>query len=163
MGKAQCGHILVLLCKVRQTVDHSNQLLADDLQTFLHLDNIGIVTNIRTGSTQMDDAGSLRSNLTKGVHMCHNVMTYFLLTLAGYLVINIVDVGFHFVDLFLCNRQTQLLFSLSQGYPQTTPGGELHIRRKYIQHLRAGITGTKRAFVYVAHKLYSFPGVRSKT
>ena len=99
----------------------------------------------------MDDACGLRSDLAEGVNMCHNVMAHFLLALLCHFIINVVDVGFHLVDLLLCNRQTKLLLSLRERNPKTAPGGKLHIRREDIQHLRAGVTGTKRTFVYVAH------------
>ena len=107
----------------------------------------------------MDDACSLRSDLAEGVNMCHNVMAHFLLALLRHFIINVVDVGFHLVDLLLCNRQTKLLLSLRERNPKTAPGGELHIRREDIQHLRAGVTGTKADFrIRCSYSLNSFPG-----
>ena len=157
MREAEGRLILVCVSKCAQLADDGNQLLADEQQALLELDDVGVVADVGAGRTQMDDAGGLRCGLAEGVNVCHDVVTDFLLTRSGDVVVDVVDVCFHLVDLLLRDRQTELLLRLSQRHPKTSPGGELHIRRKDIQHLRACISRTKRAFINIAHSYVPFP------
>ncbi len=55
----------------------------------------------------MDDAGRAGSNLAVGVNVRHYVVTHFLFALAGYVVVNVIDVRFQLVHLLLRDGQAE--------------------------------------------------------
>ena len=137
----------MLFCEDRQLFQNSNQLFAYQLEAFTQLNDVGVIAYISAGRSQMNNAGSLGGNLTESIDMTHNVMTDFLLTCTSDLVVDVVLVGLHLIDLLLGDVETQSLLCLSQRDPQTTPGGELHVGRKDIQHLLGSITCRERTFI----------------
>ena len=147
MGETKGGLRLVLFCEDRQLFQNSNQLFTYQLEAFTQLNDVGVIAYISAGRSQMNNAGSLGGNLAESIDMTHNVMTDFLLTCTGDLVVDVVLVGLHLIDLLLGDVETQSLLCLSQRDPQTTPGGELHVGRKDIQHLLGSITCRERTFI----------------
>ncbi len=88
----------------------------------------------------MDDPLRLRALYAVGIDVGHDVMAHFLLPRLRHLVIDVLRMGFQFVDLFLRNRKSQLFLGLRQSDPQPSPRTEFFIRRENILHLSAGIT-----------------------
>ena len=82
-------------------------------------------------------------------------MSYFLLTLPGILIIDIILISLKFSYLFICNIKPQLLLCLCKGNPQLSPCLKFHVRRKYVLHLLAGISLSQRCLISVVH--YSYP------
>ena len=97
----------------------------------------------------MDDSLCLGTLDPVCIHVAHHIMAHFLFTGLCHIIINIVRMGLQLLNLFVRNAQAQLLLSLSQGNPQASPGLKLHVRRKNILHLAAGIALGKRAYISV--------------
>ena len=76
----------------------------------------------------MDDGLCLGTLHSVGVYMGHYVVAHQFFPLPGHLVINILLMGLHLVNLFLCDPQPQLFFCLCQGDPKPSPGTEFHVR-----------------------------------
>ena len=144
VGVSQAGHILVLLGKIGQVGQHADQLFAHQLQAFAHDDNIGVIANIAAGSTQVDDTLCLGALQAVSVNMAHDIVAHQLFAGSGFLVIDVILVGFQLGNLFIGNVQALLLLSLGQRNPQPAPGAELVIVRESILHLIGSITGGKR-------------------
>ena len=64
-----------------------------------------VITNITRCCSQVDDRSSLWTAHTKCVDMCHNIMSTFLLLSCSQTVVYIFQVGFHFLDLLICDFQ----------------------------------------------------------
>ena len=74
VGKAQCGHGFIFLCKFRKGSNHIDQPLPNQLKALPHKDHIGVVPHIAAGGAQMDNGHGLGALLTKGMDMGHYVM-----------------------------------------------------------------------------------------
>lgn len=79
----------------------------------------------------------------------HDVVADQLLPLAGYLVVDVVLVGFQLGDLLIGDVDSQRLFGLGQRDPQFSPGLKFVVLRKYILHLLACIAGREWAFIRI--------------
>jgi len=94
-----------------------------------------------------DRAGVVLALVGVGAHVGHHVVANSLLVGAGGGVVDVGEVLPQRLDLRLGDRQPQLPFGLGQRYPQLSPGGELVVRRKQVQHLAAGVAAAKRRLV----------------
>ena len=103
MGKTQCRHCLVFICKVCKFIDNYNKSLADEIQALAHDDDIGIVTDITGSCTEVNDSLCTRALNTICMDMAHNVMSSDLFFFCCNIVIDVVCMSFEFVDLFLCD------------------------------------------------------------
>ena len=63
--------------------------------------NVGIVTHVAAGGSQVDDGFCLGAGKTVSVDMSHDIVAYLSLPLAGGLIIYIIQVSAHLVKLFL--------------------------------------------------------------
>ena len=95
----------------------------------------------------MDDTGSLGADLTIGIDVGHDIVTAALFLCLGNIIVNVVDVGFQFVHLLLCHRQTQLHLCTSQSHPKAAPCGKLLVCGEHVLHFLAGIAGAERALI----------------
>ena len=59
------------------------------------------------------------------VNMAHDIVTHQLFAGSGFLVIDVILVGFQLGNLFIGNVQALLLLSLGQRNPQPAPGANL--------------------------------------
>ena len=149
VGVSQAGHILVLLGKIGQVGQHADQLFAHQLQAFAHDDNIGVIANIAAGSTQVDDTLCLGALQAVSVNMAHDIVAHQLFAGSGFLVIDVILVGFQLGNLGVGDSKTLLLLRLGQRDPQSAPGAEFVILRENILHLVRGIAGGKRADITI--------------
>ena len=76
----------------------------------------------------MDDPLGLRALHPVGIDMGHHIMADDFLPLPGHIIVDILRVGFQFLDLFLGNVQSQFFFRLGKGNPQPPPRPELFVR-----------------------------------
>ena len=128
MGKCKGRKFFVFLCEIRQFCDHIDQFLFYDLQSLCHQDDIGIISHIAGGGSQVNDAFCLRALLTVRIHVRHDIVADHLFSFLCHVIIDVFRMGFQLVDLFLCNRKSQLFFCFRQGDPQLPPCAELFIR-----------------------------------
>ena len=89
MGKCQGRLVFVFICKFCQLCQYIDQFLFHQLQCFCHHDNVGIVTNIAGGCSQMDDAFCFRALYAIRIYVRHNIMTHLTFTFLGNLIINV--------------------------------------------------------------------------
>ena len=83
------------------------------------------------------------------VYMAHDIMAHLFFPGLRHIVVDLIRMGLQLIDLFLSDAQSQLLFCLSQGNPQPSPGLKFHIRREDILHLLTGVTLRKRAYILI--------------
>ena len=69
----------------------------------------------------MDDRLCLGALNAESVNVAHNVMTDKLFTLFGNIVVNVVGVGFHFVNLLLGYAETEFVLSFCKCNPEFAP------------------------------------------
>ena len=137
---------LIFFRKISQLGNDIDQLLLHKLQSLCHHDNIGIVSHITACRTEMNDACCLGALLSVGVHMAHDIVTHFLFSCPGHLIIDILGVCLQFFNLFIrddgltVSGKSQFLLRLCQRDPQLSPGAEFHIGGENILHLPAGVT-----------------------
>ena len=128
MGKCQGRLVFVFICKFCQLCQYIDQFLFHQLQCFCHHDNVGIVTNIAGGCSQMDDAFCFRALYAICIHMGHNVVADKTFSFFCHIIIDVLCMCFQFLDLLVCNVQSKLFFCLSKCDPEFSPGTEFHIR-----------------------------------
>ena len=152
MGKGQRGQILIFFSKIRQPLNHIQQLAMQQAQSVAHDDNVRIIANITAGSAQMNNAFGGRAAIAIGMNMRHHVMTQLFLISRRRRIINILGVSAQFRQLRIGYRQAKFLLGFRQHNPEPPPGAELVVRREDKLHLLAGITAGKWAgVVIVAH------------
>ena len=134
MGIPQTGHPFIPLGKIRQNRYNVNQPLKDDPQRVSDDDNIGIVSDIATGGSKMDDAPCFWTLLSKGVDVSHNVVLKDTLKLLGPFQIQILNVGLQLLYLLFSYGKTKLPLHLSQSHPELPPGGKLLLWREELHH-----------------------------
>ena len=140
MCESQCGLCFIFICKRSKLCNYIDQFLTYKLQGFCHNDNIGIITYITGGSSQMDDSFRFRTLHSICIYMRHYIMTHLTFTFLGNLIINVICVSLQLIDLLLCNVKTKFLLCLSKSNPKFSPCAEFHIRRKNILHFFTCIT-----------------------
>ena len=149
VGVGEAGHILVLVGKLGQVRQHADGLLAHQLQSLAHDDDVGIIAHIAAGSTQMDDTLGLGALQTVGIDVAHDIVTHQLFAGDGILVVHVVLVGFQLGNLLIGDGKALLLLGLGQRDPQLAPGAELVVVREDILHLVRGIAGRERGNITV--------------
>ena len=149
VGVGEAGHILVLVSKFSQVCQYADDLLAHQLQSLAHDDDIGVVAHIAAGSTQMDDTLCLGALQAVGIDVAHHVMAHQLFAGDGILVVHVVLVGFQLGDLLIGDSQALLLLGLGKRDPQLAPGAELVVVRENVLHLIGSITGRERGNITV--------------
>ena len=137
MSKCQSWLIFILCCKLGKLRDHVHKFLADKFQCLCHNDNVGVISYITGGCSQMDDAFCLRALYTKRIHVRHYIMANLTLTLLSHIIVDIIRMSFHLVNLLLGDVKAKLTFRLSKCDPQLSPCAEFHVRGKNVLHLFA--------------------------
>ena len=157
MGESEGREVLVLDRELRQLVEEVHELLLDELQTFGHGDDVGVVADIAGRGAEVDDALRVRALDAVGIDVGHDVVAALLLFLDGDFVVDVIGVRFQFVDLLLGDGQAQFMFGLRQSDPQLSPGLELEVRGEDVLHLFRRVPGIERSFVSVLlHNARSF-------
>ena len=158
MSKAQRGHIFVFVAEVCEDADDLEQFGKDDLETVPHLDQFGVVRHKAAGGTQVNDG--FRGGALGAEHMdvAHHVMTQLGFFRLGGFKVDIVQMGFHFRDLFVRDGKPQFLFGFCQSDPESAPGGVFLLGRPVVAHFLAGIAPGQRVLIriVIAHDR-SFP------
>ena len=137
MSKCQSWLIFILCCKLGKLRDHVHKFLADKFQCLCHNDNVGVISYITGGCSQMDDAFCLRALYTKCVYVRHYIMANLTLALLSHIIIDIIRMSLHLVNLLLGNVKAKLTLRLSKCDPQFSPCAEFHVRGKNVLHLFA--------------------------
>ena len=130
MGISQCRQIFIVQCKLRQCSNGSSQSLFYQPQCFCHNNNIGIISNITRGSSQMNNRSCIWTLFAKCKYMGHYIMTYFFFLCFCHFIINFICILLHFINLFFGNWQAKFHFRFSKGNPQFSPCCKFFIRRK---------------------------------
>ncbi len=141
VGEAQGRQCLVPLGKTPQPVDRRRQFFRHDRQCFADLDQFGIAVDELTGRAEVDDRPSLGRDVAQCVDVSHHIVAQFLFVFRRLVVVDVVEVGAKFCDLFLADVQSQFPFRLRQRQPEATPGGEAEPRRPDRLHPRRCVTG----------------------
>ena len=140
MSKTKCWLILIFVSELSKFGDDVNELFANKFERLSHNDDICIVTDIAAGRTKMDNALGLGALLSIGVYMAHYVMSYFLLSCSGNIIIDVILMALKLIDLLLSNIKSQFLLNLRKGDPESSPGSELHVLGKNVLHLLTCVT-----------------------
>ena len=85
----------------------------------------------------MDNPLGRRALHAVGVYMGHYVMAHLAFTLFGHVVIDILRMGFQFIDLLPRDRQSHFMFCLRKRNPEPAPCLKLHIIRENMSHFTA--------------------------
>ena len=141
VGIGQSRHILVLPGEISQQGNDPNQLFPDQFQALAHNDNIGVVSHIAAGGSQMDDSFGFGALEAVSVHMAHDIVTDQLFPGHRILIVDVVQVGSQLVQLLLGNIQALIFLSLGQCQPEPPPGAELVVLREDVLHFLRGIPG----------------------
>ena len=149
VGKAQAGHILILVGKLGHAGNGIHQLFLDQQQGLPHGDHICIIAHIARGGTQVDNGLSRGALHPIGIYMAHYIMAHQLLPFPSHIVVNVLGVRFQLVDLCLSHIQPQLVLRFCQSDPQLPPGFELKIRGVDILHFFAGIARVKGRIISI--------------
>ena len=89
----------------------------------------------------MDDTGGGGRGLAVGIHVGHHVVANFLFPGSGTGKVDVRDVGFQLLDLFLGDRQPQRMLGLGKRNPELPPGLNPLLLGKQVQHIVGGIPG----------------------
>lgn len=140
-----------------QPMNHPHETSADDFQGFADQDQVRVVGNIATRSSQMDDRSRIRTSIAVGMNVSHHVVTELAFVLASFHKVDVVDVGPKLFDLQLRNCQTQVGFGLGQGHPQPSPGTELPLGAPQFGHFTRGVAANQRIIVHqvTSHQVFA--------
>ena len=98
---ARVGCALYLSANLASSSRTLISFLLYQLQGFCHNDDIGVVSYVAGGCTQMDDSFCFRTLYTVRIHMGHNIVAHQFLTLFSHIIIDIIFMCFQFIDLLL--------------------------------------------------------------
>ena len=82
----------------------------------------------------------------------HMNMTHDIVPKLGFLFrhgvkVDVVQMLFHLVDLFLRDVESELPFGFRKCDPESSPGGVLALRGPVVTHFRAGVTIGQRTLI----------------
>ena len=69
----------------------------------------------------MDNSCCRRSSLPKSIYMGHYIMAYFFFSFPNKLIVNVCNMCRHFIDLVVCNGETECFLFLCEGEPKLSP------------------------------------------
>ena len=110
MSKTKSGLSLILKCKAGQLCYNGKHLAFYKLQRFGVDKNIGVITHIAGGGSQVNNTPGLFTLGTKGMDMSHNIMAGFFFLGFRHIVINGILESDHFINLLLGYVKPQFLF-----------------------------------------------------
>ena len=149
MREAEGRHIFVFFRIFREDSGNFEEFAENDSESVAHLDDLCVVGDETAGRTEMDDRHCGGALGPEHMAMAHDVMAEFGLFPGDGFKINIVEMGFHLVDLFLRDGQAEFLFGLREGDPQTAPGGMFALRGPVEAHFRSGVAVGQRTLIGV--------------
>ena len=85
-------------------------------------DQVGVVRHIAAGSSQVNDACSLRRSYAVGIDMGHYIVTHFFFPPRRQLKIDVLHMGFQRRHLFRRDGQSQFMLDARQLRPEPAPG-----------------------------------------
>ena len=112
MSKRQRRQGLILVRKAGKLLHHIYQLPAHQLKGFRHHNDIGVISHIAGGSSQVDDSLCLGTLLSVSIYMGHHIVAHFLFPCLRHIIVDIILMSLQFVNLLLGNIQSQLLLGL---------------------------------------------------
>ena len=127
MSEAETRKIFIFQRKFRKLVHKINELLADKLHRFGHSNDIGVVTYIAGGCTEVDNSLCLRALNAVSIDMGHNVVSDELFSLGRNVIVDILGMSLQLINLLLSYIQSKLHFALCKCDPQSAPCFELEI------------------------------------
>ena len=139
MGEAKGWQIPIFFRKIVQAANHIQQFGFQQAQRVPHNDYVGVIAHIAAGCAQVNNAAGRGTAIAICMHMGHHIMAQLFLISGGGGVVNILRVRFQLRQLFVSNRQAQLLLGFRQHNPQLAPGAEFVVRREDELHFLAGV------------------------
>ena len=149
VGEAEGGQRLVGVAEGGELAHQPEQFAADDLQSFAHLDELGVVGDEAAGGAEVDDRHRFRTKLAEDVNVAHDVVAQFALFGGDLVEVDVVEVLFHCGDLGVGDGQPELLLALREHEPEPPPGGVFELRAPEIAHLLACVTVGQRILIDV--------------
>ncbi|KAH3663372.1 hypothetical protein OGAPHI_005362 [Ogataea philodendri] len=150
MGPSQDRQVFVLQGELGQSVDHVHQLWDQHVVGVSQENEIGIISDIARGGSQMDDSGSSRTGGPENMDVGHHVVSYNGLLFFGSLdlLVGDLEVLGHLLNSFVSDhRKTERLLGDSQVVPQLSPGGESVTQREDLGHLLRRVPRRQRGGV----------------
>jgi hypothetical protein len=139
VGVAQTAQALVLFGETGQFPDHPQQPAAQDRQSLVVLNQLGVVRNEAAGCTQVNDAFGLGALLPVGVNAGHHIVTELPLQAGHGLEVDIIPLGPQLGQLLAIDAQTKLGLAFRQCDPQPPPGTEFVRVGEDRTHFAAGV------------------------
>ncbi len=147
MGQPQAGQVAVALGKPRQPIDDGHHADADKIEGLAEEDQIGIVGDITTGRSPVDDRPRGGTGIAVGVDMSHHVVAQATFVLPRGLKIDLVRLALHLGQLLVGDRQPQFLFRFGQGDPQPPPRPKFPLVPPQTAHFLRRVTADQRVVV----------------
>ncbi|MPM70587.1 hypothetical protein SDC9_117542 [bioreactor metagenome] len=76
----------------------------------------------------MNNAFCIRTLFAISMDMCHHIMAHNFFFFLSHIIVDIILIFFQFVNLLLCDTQTQFLFTFRKRDPKFSPRAEFIIR-----------------------------------
>ncbi len=125
--------------EVGQGGDDADQPVAQQLETFAHQDQIGVVGDVAAGGPQMDDPRRAGAGIAEGVDMGHHVVAQPALVRLGGGKVDAVDGRAQLGNLCRHDRQAEFGLGFGQRHPQPPPGAEFALRAPEAAHFGRGV------------------------
>ena len=107
--------------EVAQTSDTADEPVPDQSEGLPVEDQIRVVSDEGARGPQVNDATSCGCRVPKEVNVRHDIMAESLFVLGGLGEVDVVEAAPHLVDGIVADGESQLLFRLGQGQPQSPP------------------------------------------
>jgi hypothetical protein len=147
-----------------ESIDNGGQFAAEIVERFAHQNQVGIVGDVTTGRSEMDDVPAQGRDLAERVNVSHHVVPQPLFVMRGTVEINVVEVRPQFGDLFcLDSRRLAIVgeeaeFALGFGHrqPEFPPEPMLAPRSPTLGHRLRGIASNQRVVVKQIRIVHEF-------
>ncbi len=101
-------------------------------------------------AAEVEDGFGLGGDLGEGVQVGHEVVTDAGFLAGGFVEIDVVEVGLHFVELIVGDGEAEGFFGFGECEPDAAPGGVLAaLGGEDGDHLGRGVARDERGFVDV--------------
>mmetsp|Transcript_9839 Transcript_9839/g.17881 ORF Transcript_9839/g.17881 Transcript_9839/m.17881 type:complete len:374 (+) Transcript_9839:1062-2183(+) len=124
--EAQCGHVLVLVGEDLEDRKGLHELLLDELERLLELHDVGVISHVTAGRSEVNDGHGLGRHVPVRVYVSHDVVAEFGFVLASLVEVDVVEIVLHLLELFVGDFDAELLFGGGEGEPELAPSGEFH-------------------------------------
>ena len=154
MGVPEGGERLVPIGKFRQNREQGTKLTAQHPQAFAIENQVPVVGHIAAGGAEMDDPRRRRRGFSVGIDVRHHVVADFLFPAGDAVKVNIAQMGLQVAELFLRDREAELMLRLCQSKPQPAPGLGTPLRGEELLHADGSIASDQGRLITVIHGLF---------